>query len=358
KHFASRMSVWLAGISPSARRAMSPSRLEVGPERLLEVAERAQPRLDAAPLLALRADPRLLRAEVGPGGGDPVARRAELLPPARVLDAVVEVLGRLAPALRDLEARVGEVDRALDADRLRVAAGLARALVQRREVGAELLLAEPRVVGEPAVGEAPGALQHGPRLAAEPEPDRPLHRQRVDARGRDLVEPPLVGHDLPRPEQAQELDLLLHDLAAALEVDAERLVLDVVPARGDHEADASARQHVGLRGLLREQRGLPLRADQDARAELELLRERCKAAEEHERLVPDHVSVVERRLAEIGLPLWAHAEICAEHVVADRHVAVAELLERGEELRERALVGADQMLRQVGSELHHLEVPP
>src|SRR5262249_545377 len=123
--------------------------LEVGPERLLEVAERAQPRLDAPPLLALFPDPPLLPPPAGPGRGDPVARRAELLPPARVLDAVVEVLGRPAPALREVEARVGEVDRALDADRLRVAARLARALVQRREVGAELLLVEPRVVGEP-----------------------------------------------------------------------------------------------------------------------------------------------------------------------------------------------------------------
>src|SRR5215475_12312904 len=65
KHFASRMSVWLAGISRSARRAISSSS-EVRAEGLLEVVERAQARLDAAPLLALRAHARLLGAEVGP----------------------------------------------------------------------------------------------------------------------------------------------------------------------------------------------------------------------------------------------------------------------------------------------------
>src|SRR5262245_37574450 len=148
-------------------------------QRPLEVAERAQARLDAAPLLAGDADAGLLGAEVGPGRGDPVARRAELPPPERVLDALVELARREAAAGGLLEARVGEVDRALDAERRRVAAGGARTREERVAVGVELLLGEVRVVGEPAVREASRAAQRQLRLASEPDRNRALDGERV-----------------------------------------------------------------------------------------------------------------------------------------------------------------------------------
>src|SRR5262249_10500099 len=151
-------------------------------ERLLEVGERLEPRLDAAPLLARRAHARLLGAEVGPRRGDPETRRPELLPPERVVDAGVEVPRRERRAGRALEARVGEVDRALHPDPPGVAAGGARGGVDRLAVGAHLLLGEVRVVGEPAVGEAAGPAQRELALAAEPDRDRALHREPVPTR--------------------------------------------------------------------------------------------------------------------------------------------------------------------------------
>jgi hypothetical protein len=116
---------------------------------------------------------------------------------------------------------------------------------------------------EPAVGEPAGPPVRGGRLAAEPDRDRPLHRHRRE---------PGAGHPLVRaaerdarlgPQPAQQLDLLLDPAASGGEVLAERLVLDLVPAEPDAEPELAAGQQVDLRGLLGDERGLPLRQDDD-----------------------------------------------------------------------------------------------
>jgi hypothetical protein len=76
---------------------------------------------------------------------------------------------------------------------------------------------------------------------------------------------PLVGQQLPGPEQPHDLELFLQPLAAIPDVLAERLELDGVPADADAQAQAAAREDVDLRRLLGDERGLALRQDEDAR---------------------------------------------------------------------------------------------
>ena len=71
------------------------------------------------------------------------------------------------------------------------------------------------------------------------------------------------------PERAQQRDLLLDAAAAVVEVLAERLELDGVPADADAEPQAAAGEHVDLRRLLGDERGLALRQDDDAGRELD-----------------------------------------------------------------------------------------
>ena len=94
-------------------------------------------------------------------------------------------------------------------------------------------------------------------------------RQRVDTCGRDLVPAAVVVDDGLRPQPPHEVDLLLEPPAAVVEVHAQSLVLDGVPADAEAEAETAARQHVDLRSLLRQEGRLPLPRDDDAGDELE-----------------------------------------------------------------------------------------
>ena len=66
-----------------------------------------------------------------------------------------------------------------------------------------------------------------------------------------------------RPERAQQGDLLLDAPAARMEVLAERLELDVVPADADAEPQAPAAEVVDLGRLLGDERRLALRQADD-----------------------------------------------------------------------------------------------
>ena len=103
-----------------------------------------------------------------------------------------------------------------------------------------------------------------------------------------------------------------------MEVLAQGLVLDVVPADAHAEAQAAAREHVDRRRLLGDQRGLALGQDEDAGDELEALSACAQVAEQDEDLV-------ERGLVGVG---WAAAgvetlQVGAHHVVEDEQMIVA-----------------------------------
>src|SRR3546814_20990008 len=100
-------------------------------------------------------------------------------------------------------------------------------------------------------------------MAAEPDRDRSLHRQRVQAGLVDPVPSAVERDQILRPERAAQSDLLLDPAAAGLEVLAERLVLDRVPAASDAEPETASRQDVHLGHLLGDQIGLALRQEYD-----------------------------------------------------------------------------------------------
>ena len=212
-----------------------------------------------------------------------------------------------------------------------VAARALRRLADRLDAAPEELQVAP--ARDPAVTDAPDAVEHDRRGAAHPDRDRAA-RARVDARGRDAVEAPLELHDRLRPEPPQQAHLLLEARPARGELHAQRLVLEVVPAAADAEDQPPAAQNVHLRRLLRDERRLALREDHDAADQLDALGQPGEVAEERERFVEGaHVGVGPRPAASFG--------IGAEHVVVGEQVVVAEALHRLRVVAYRDRVGTD-----------------
>ena len=131
-----------------------------------------------------------------------------------------------------------------------------------------------------------------------------------------------------------------------MEVHAQCLVLDGVPADAEPEPEASAREHVDLRRLLGEQRCLPLPGDDDSGDELEAGRQARQVAEEHEDLVEHVLGAI--RADEVRMA----GVVRSEHMVVGEQVVEAELLHGLRELAHAAGVGADLCLWEDGSELH------
>ena len=104
---------------------------------------------------------------------------------------------------------------------------------------------------------------------------------------------------------------------AVPEIHAERFVFHVVPADRHAEPEPAAAEHVERRRLLRHQRGLPLRQDDDAGDEFHPLGDGGEKAEQHERLVK-RVGVLVRP------PELVRRGIAAQHVVEGEHVFVTQ----------------------------------
>ena len=101
-------------------------------------------------------------------------------------------------------------------------------------------------------------------VAADPDGDGALHRQRIDPGGVDALPLPFEVDDRGGPEGAQECDLLLAACAAVGELLVQPLVLDLVPADADAEPHPPAAEDVDLGGLLGDQDCLPLGQDDHA----------------------------------------------------------------------------------------------
>ena len=159
----------------------------------------------------------------------------------------------------------------------------------------------------------------------------------------DFVVAAFVIDHLLRPQHPHHLNLLSGAAAPVLPVLAQPLVLNLVPAHADAQAQPAVGQHVHLGGLLGHQRRLALRQDDDARAELDLLGERGQVAEHHERLV-EHIVLV------VGtVPLGALGVVRAQHVVEHQQVLVAQRLGGLREILHGNRVSPDLGLRENGS---------
>src|SRR5438876_469781 len=107
---------------------------------------------------------------------------------------------------------------------------------------------------------APGAgwsREHRRSLAkAADQRDVVVHQWRIEAGAVDAVPASFVVDDFLREEEPQHLDLLFDPTSPVTELLAQRLVLDVVPAKADAEARPALRKDIDFRGLLRDEHGL------------------------------------------------------------------------------------------------------
>src|ERR1022692_4364208 len=179
-------------------------------------------------------------------------------------------------------------------------------------------------------------------MCAEPHRDRPLDRQRRESRPGYLLVAARVRDRALGPQPAQQGDLLGHPGAAVGEALAERLVLDGVPAEADSQPKPAAGQQVHFRRLLGDERGLPLRQDDDAGHQLQG-GQRGQVAEEHQRLVKSRADVMR------AVPALVHRGVGAQYVVVGQQVGETEFLHpRG--------VGADGTGTDLGLRKHDANV--
>ena len=154
------------------------------------------------------------------------------------------------------------------------------------------------------------------------------------------------SHRLLRPEAAQQFDLLGRPRAAVAEVLTKSLVLDGVPADADAQAEPATAEKIDFGRLLRDQRRLALRQDDDPGDELERSGDRGEVAIHHERLVECGVHVVG------AVPTLVHPGVRADDVVIDEDVAEAELLHAFAVRAHRARVATEFRLRERHSNSH------
>src|SRR5260370_33554085 len=154
----------------------------------------------------------------------------------------------------------------------------------------------------------------------------------------------LVAHDLLTPEEAHHLDLFFYDPPSRMEIHAQGLIFYRVPAYPYAEAYLAACENVHLRRLLGDERGLPLREDDDSRNQFQAC-QRCEVAEEHEWFV-EHI------LLSVTLPAPAVRGISTQNVVIRDKVTVTQPLRRLRVVTNDQGVCADLGLRKRNSYLH------
>jgi len=208
-------------------------------------------------------------------------------------------------------------------------------------------IARSRVRGE---DEAVAEPRRAPisRLDEAAEPDRNRTPwPRVDAGPINVIEAAVEAHERLAPELAQELDLLLLARAARPEILAQSVVLDVIPAYPYPEPQAPSGEQIDICCLPCDERGLPLRQDEDSRDELQMPRERGKVGEHHEGIMERMLFVI--RTCQLRLASLVHR---AENVIVGEEIVVAERFEARANPTHGVGVAAKLGLRVDGADLH------
>src|ERR687889_779156 len=126
---------------------------------------------------------------------------------------------------------------------------------------------------QPAVSHACSPAQPYIRPCAHPHRYGTLHGQGVDSRFVDTVVTALVADDLPSPQQAHHLYLLLDPSTARVEIFTKRVVLHGVPAYAHPKAQPSIAKDVDFGSLFGDECALPLGQYDDSTDELETPRD-------------------------------------------------------------------------------------
>ena len=200
------------------------------------------------------------------------------------------------------------------------------------------------------------AESHSPpkdELGEASEPDRDAASGAgIDAGTVDVIELALERHQGLAPELAQELHLLLLAPAASVEALPERLVLDVVPADANAEAQAPAGEQVDIGHLPRNEGGLALRQNQDARHEFDAPGERGEVSEHHERVVEGVLLRVWSR--ELGLAALVRR---TEDMIVREEIVEAKRLHAGPDATNRLRVAAKLGLWIDSADFHDCSLP-
>ena len=132
-----------------------------------------------------------------------------------------------------------------------------------------------------------------------------------------------------------------------MEILVEADELDLVPADPDPEPEPSAAQHVEARRLLRDQRRLALRQDQDPGGKPELSRAAGEKTEQDER-------IVEQIVVGVAVPAGPARRVDAEHMVGGFDKVVPDHLGRLRVFAHDPRIAADIAERQQRAQLHDL----
>ena len=149
------------------------------------------------------------------------------------------------------------------------------------------------------------------------------------------------------PQRLHDLDLLLGAAAAIVKILVEADELDLVPADPDPEPEPAAAQHVETGRLLRDQRRLTLRQDQDAGRKPELARAAGEKTEQDKR-------IVEQIVVGVAVPAGPARRVDAEHMVGGLDKIVPDHLGRLRVFAHDVRIAADIAKRQQRAQLHDL----
>jgi hypothetical protein len=148
------------------------------------------------------------------------------------------------------------------------------------------------------------------------------------------------------PQPLHEHNLLLEPSSLAIKWGAECVVLDLVPADADAEAEPVARQHRDLSRLLRSEGCLALGQHHHRSDELNTLRDCGEKAVEHEWLMKCRVGVIRT------LETTRTIAFGAEHMVVDHQMTGTEFLGTLGEGTNRARISTDLVMWDDNAELH------
>jgi hypothetical protein len=203
----------------------------------------------------------------------------------------------------------------------------------------------------PAVAESRNSPQEPfCESAANPNWNRAI-RTRSDADAIECMPSALKGDEFLRPELPEERNLLLLPRATRVEIFVERLVFRKVPTDTDTQTQALAREEIYFGGLFGDERRLALRKNQDARSELDSLRQAGKEREKRERLVELAVVEVWRR-GKAEVPPGKSVGVRTEYVVICGQVIKPCAFGRLSKVPNRDRVGSNLGLWKRNSEFH------
>lgn len=179
-----------------------------------------------------------------------------------------------------------------------------------------------------------------------------MYRPGIQTDRGQVIPGPLECYLVLSPKLAEQPDLLLNPAAASRIRHPKRLILDLVPANSDAQAQTTVGQQVELCCLLRHQDGLTLRENEDAGGEPDAAGPSRNPREEDKGLVEGIGEIVQ------SIPAGPRFPRCAHDVVEHQQVRKVELLSSFDKSTERVMLRRDLNLRNHHADAHAFTSAP